>query len=195
MRFVGVALLAAGCATAGNGNGNGSGNPDAPSGIIDAPMQVLDAPKLVDAPSQATCNSGATCSAAMSLGSVSGDTGNDTKTGSGYESAWFTVRVTEDDSSPIGAPMNLTVNLTSPPGVNFDLYLYVNSGSDAVECSTASSQSTNTGTSDQAHISWGESGTFSNGADDGRTVSIEVRPVSGTCASSSMFQLTAYGDL
>ena len=37
MRFIGLALLAAGCATAGNGNGNGSGNPDAPSGVIDAP--------------------------------------------------------------------------------------------------------------------------------------------------------------
>lgn len=193
MRFVGLALLAAGCATAGNGNGNGQ--TDAPPGGIDSPMQVNDAPKLVDAPSQATCNSGAVCSGAMDIGSVSGDSGNATVQSSGYESAWFKVRVTEDDSSPFATPMNLTVNLTSPPGVNFDLYLYVNGGSDVVECSTASGQSMNTGTTDQAHISWGESGTFSNGTDDGRTVSIEVRPVSGTCAATSMFQLVVYGDL
>jgi hypothetical protein len=195
MRFVGLALLATGCATAGNGNGNGSGNPDAPSGVIDAPMQVIDSAKLVDAPSQATCNSGAMCSGAMDIGSVSGDSGNATVQASGYESAWFKVRVTEDDSNPFGVPMNLTVNLTSPPGVNFDLYLYVNSGSDVVECSTSAGQSMNTGTTDQAHISWGETGTFSNGTSDTRTVSIEVRPVSGTCAASSMFQLIVYGDL
>ena len=85
----------------------------------------------------------------MDLGSVSGDTGNATVTGSGYESAWFKVRVTEDDSSPFATPMKLTVNLTSPPGVNFDLYLYVNSGSDVVECSTASGQSMSTGTADR----------------------------------------------
>ena len=45
-----------------------------------------------------------------------------------------------------------------------------------------------------AHRRGAESGTFSNGNDDGRTVSIEVRPVSGTCAASSMFQLVVYGD-
>jgi len=193
-----LALALAGCATAGNGNGNGSGmgHPDAPGGgPMDAPMEIFDAPKQVDAPSQATCNSGAMCSGAMSLGTVSGDTGNATVQGSGYESAWFSVRVTEDDSSPFATPMNLTVQLTSPSSTNFDLFVYVNSGTDAVECSNVSGSSTNTGTTDQAHISWGESGTFSNGNDDSRTVSIEVRPVSGMCSSSNMFQLVVFGDL
>ena len=139
MRFVGLALLAAGCATAGNGNGNGhgSGTPDAPMQIFDAPMQMIDAPALVDAPSQATCNSGAMCTGAMDLGTVSGDTGNATVQGSGYESAWFKVRVTEDDSGPFGVLMSMTAQLTSPPGVNFDLYVYVNSGCDVVECTTS----------------------------------------------------------
>jgi hypothetical protein len=91
--------------------------------------------------------------------------------------------------------MNLTVNLTSPTTANFDLFLYVNTGSDVTECNTVSASSTNTGTSDQAHLSWGESGTFSNGNDDSRTVSIEVRPVSGNCSASDMFTLVVYGDL
>ena len=187
-----LAVLLVGCATAG-----APGNPkaDAPPGQGDAPNQQFDAPKQIDAPMQATCNSGMTCAQAMSVGTVSGDTGNDTKTAMGYESAWFNVRVTENDSSVFATPMNLTVNLTSPTGVNFDLYLYVNSGSDVTECTNVSAMSTMTGTMDQAHISWGESGTFSNGADDSRTVSIEVRPVSGTCSSANQFTLVVYGDL
>jgi hypothetical protein len=195
MRPVVLTLALAACATAGSPNGNGSGQLDAPLSQIDAPKQFFDAPKQIDAPSQATCNSGAVCTGAMDLGSVSGDSGNATVQGSGYESQWFKVRVTEDDSGPFGTPMNLTVNLTSPTQVNFDLFLYVNTGSDVVECSTPSAQSTNTGTTDQAHLQWGETGTFSNGNDDGRTVSIEVRPISGTCAAGSTFQLVVYGDL
>ena len=187
-----LALFLVGCATAG-----APGNPqsDAPPQQRDAPMQQIDAPKSIDAPSQATCNSGITCAQAMSVGTVSGDSGNDTKTAMGYESAWFNVRVTEDDSNPFGVPMNLTVNLTSPAGENFDLFLYVNTGSDVIECTTPSASSTMTGTSDQAHISWGENNTFSNGNDDNRTISIEVRPISGTCAASNMFTLVVYGDL
>jgi hypothetical protein len=193
MRPVVLTLALAACATAGSPNGNGK--VDAPPAQIDGTNEINDAPRQLDAPQQATCNSGAMCSGAMDLGTVSGDSNNDTVQGTGYESQWFKVRVTENDSSPFATPMNLTVNLTSPPGVNFDLYLYVNSGTDAVECTTAGAQSMNTGSTDQAHLSWGESGTFSNGNDDSRTVSIEVRPVSGTCAASSTFQLVVYGDL
>jgi hypothetical protein len=104
------------------------------------------------------------------------------------------VRATEDDSSVFGTSMALTVQLTSPPGTNYDLFLYINTGSDTVACTNVSASSTSTGTADQAHLSWGESGTFSNGDDDGRTVSIEVRPVSGTCTPGATYQLTVIGD-
>ncbi|MBV8756371.1 MAG: hypothetical protein JO257_03785 [Deltaproteobacteria bacterium] len=188
-----LALVLVGCATAG-----APGNPKADASQqqqMDAPHQQFDAPKSIDAPSQATCNSGMTCAQAMSVGTVSGDTGADSKTAMGYESSWFNVRVTENDSSVFATPMNLTVNLTSPTGVNFDLYVYVNTGSDVTECTTVSGQSMMTSGTDQVHLSWGESGTFSNGADDSRTVSIEVRPVSGSCSSGSQFTLVVYGDL
>lgn len=193
MRFVGLALLAAGCATA--GNGNGTGQTDAPAGVIDAPMQVIDAPKPVDAPSQATCDSGAVCSAAMDLGTVDGDQGNGTAQASGYESAWYKIHLNEGDSSVFAAGMSATVQLTSPAGVNFDLFVYESSDATSIECTTTAGSSTNTGTSDQVHLTWGESGTFSNNLDDSRNLTIEVRPISGTCAASSMFQLVVYGNL
>jgi hypothetical protein len=83
MRCV-LALSLVGCATAGSPS-----NPqaDAPGGKHDAPIQQIDAPKSIDAPAQATCNSGMTCAQAMSVGTVNGDAGNDTKTAMGYDSA------------------------------------------------------------------------------------------------------------
>lgn len=184
-------LFASACATA--GQPTGSGPADAPV-TLDSP-KLIDAPIMIDAPAQSVCTSSATCAGATDLGSVSGDTGNATVTGSGYQSAWYKVRVTEDDSGVFGVPMNMTAQLTSPPGTNYDVYVYVNGGSDVVECSNASASGTSTGTTDQAHVSWGESGTFSNGNDDSRTVSIEVRPVSGPCSASSTYTLVVFGDL
>lgn len=192
MRCVGLLLLASACATA--GQPTGSGPADAPNNTVDAPVQKLDAPIMIDAPSQSACASGATCAGSMDLGSVSGDSGNPSVTGAGYQSAWYKVRVTEDDSSPFANDLAILVQLTSPPGTNYDVYVYVNSGSDVVECTSVAGSGTSTGTTDQARVSWGESGTFSNGNDDGRTVSIEVRPVSGPCSSASQYQLVVFGD-
>lgn len=187
-----LALVLVGCATAGSPS---NPKPDASKPPqADAPRPI-DAPVQIDAPPNATCNSGITCAQAMNIGQVDGDQNNDTKTAMGYESAWFSVRVHEGDSSVFAAPMAVTVNLTSPAGENFDLYLYMNAGTDVTECSSVSASSTNTGTTDQARLTWGESGTFSNGADDSRTLSIEVRPVSGTCSAANQYTLVVYGDL
>jgi len=186
VRFVGLLLLGA-CAEATTATSQSA---------IDAPVTPIDSPKLIDAAPDAPasmCPSSATCAAATDLGSVSGDTGADTKTASGYQSAWYRVRVTEDDSSVFGVALRLTVRLTSPPGTNYDLYLYVNEGSDVIECTTLKGSSTATGTADSSSISWGE-GTVANGADDSRSVSIEVRPVSGPCTASQPYQLLVLGD-
>jgi hypothetical protein len=192
VRWSGLLLFASACATA--GQPTGSGPADAPSGTVDSPRQFFDAPAMVDAPAS-LCTSSATCSGAMDLGSVSGDTGNASVTGSGYQSAWYRVRVTEDDSSPFGVQLAATVQLTSPPGTNYDVYVYLNTGSDVVECTSVAASGTSTGTTDQARVTWGESGTFSNGNDDSRNLSIEVRPVSGPCSASAQYQLVVFGDL
>lgn len=193
MRHLLLALALSGCAVAGGKSQPVQG--DAPPVPGDAPVVRSDAPPPIDAPAQMMCTSTATCATAMALGSVSGDTGNASLQASGYQSAWYQVRVTEDDSGPLATPMQLNAQLTSPAGTNYDLYLYVNTGSDVVECTTASTSSTSTGPSDVAHLTWGETGTFANGADDSRTVSIEVRPVSGSCAPGATYQLTVTGDM
>lgn len=188
-----LALGLVGCATAGSPS---NPMPDSSNQQhLDGPVQKMDAPVQMDAPSQATCDSGMTCAQAMNIGQVDADQNSDTKTAMGYESAWFSVRAHEGDSSPFAAGMKLTINLTSPAGENFDLYAYVNTGTDVTECTTVSGQSTNTSGTDQVQLRWGESGTFSNGNDDSRTVSIEVRPVSGTCSAGNQFTLVVYGDL
>jgi hypothetical protein len=189
-------LLASACATAGQPSGGGP--VDAPP-IVDSPRQDIDAPPMtdamIDAPQQDLCTSSATCAGAMDLGSISGDDTTSSVTASGYQSAWYKVRVTEDDSSPFANDLSILAQLTSPPGTNYDVYVYVNTGSDVVECTTPRASGTSTGTTDQAPLTWGESGTFSNGNDDSRTVSIEVRPVSGPCSASAPYQLVVFGDL
>ena len=189
MRWALVGLAVAGCARAGT-----QAQLDAPP-ARDALVVPADAPRAIDAPEQSQCTSTSTCATATPLGAISGDTGNAMVMASGYQAAWYQVRVTENDSGVFGVPMNVTAQLTSPAGTNYDLYLYVNAGSDVVECTTPTAMSMNTGTTDQAHLTWGETGTFANGSDDSRTVSIEVRPVSGPCTPGATYQLVVTGDL
>lgn len=186
-----IVVLSGACAEAGKA-GNGSGD----AGAIDARVPV-DAPKSIDAPmidgASNTCATAATCLTAVDLGSVSGDTGATTRTASGYQAAWYKVRVTEDDSDVFGIKLSATIRLTSPAANNYDVFVYVNTGSDVVECTTPSGTQSPSGTVDSTYIIWGE-GTLSNGSDDDRTVSIEVRPVSGTCDAAQPWQLAVTGN-
>lgn len=135
-----------------------------------------------------------TCAGGRAIGTVSGDTGSTTASGAGATSEWLTVRVTEDDSSVFGTKLKAKVTLTSPPGTNFDLFLYVNTGSDTRECTSVTAQSTQpAGVADTASLSWGE-GAVSNGSDDSRTVSIEVRNVSGACDPNATWSVQVHGN-
>ena len=141
-----------------------------------------------------SCASPNTCVGATDLGSISGDTGADTKTGQGSGSQWFKVRVTENDNGVFAVPLIAKAELTSPPGTNFDVYLYVAGSLSGQECSAVSASSTSTSNFDSAKVEFGESGTFSNGSDDSRTVTVEVRWVSGTCSPTAKWSLTVRGD-
>ena len=90
--------------------------------------------------------------------------------------------------------MQLTAQLTSPASENYDVFTYVNGGTDVIECNTPTGTASTSGTTDTLAIHWGESGTFSNGNDDSRTVSIEIRPIGTTCSSSQLWQLSVRGD-
>lgn len=189
---VAAALLGGACAEAGKPGSGGTGD----AGAIDARVQV-DAPQAIDAAmidgASTACATAATCPTATDLGSVSGDTGAQTKSANGYQSAWYKVRVTEDDSDVFGIKLSATIRLTSPAASNYDVFVYLNTGSDVVECTTPSGTLTMNGTAEERYIIWGE-GSFSNGNDDGRTVSIEVRPISGPCDASQPWQLVVIGD-
>jgi hypothetical protein len=196
-RLLVVGSVLAGCASA---TAPGGEPPGDDTGHIDAPLSI-DAPLTFDAapdapPMGTSCASVNTCPAAMALMSVSGDSGSPVVTATDYRSTWFSVRVSEDDEDIFAVPMGIRAQLTSPMGSNFDLFVYVNTGSDVVSCTTPSASSTmGAGAVDSALVTWGESGTFSNGDDDDRTVSIEVRAAaSTTCAASAPWQLTVYGN-
>ena len=141
----------------------------------------------------AACASPNVCTGATDLGSVSGDTGSGVKTAQGSGSQWFKIRVTEDDSNVFGLSLLAKAELTSPPGTNFDLFLYLPGGSSGQECSAVAQSSTNTG-ADTAKLEWGETGTLSNGSNDDRTMTVEVRWVSGTCSPSAKWSLTVRGN-
>lgn len=114
------------------------------------------------------------------------------KTAQGSGSQWFKVRVSEDDSDVFGVSLLMKAELTSPPGTNFDVFLYLAGGTSGQSCSGVSQSSTSTGP-DTAKLEWGE-GTISNGSDDDRTVTVEVRWVSGTCSPTAKWSLTVRGN-
>lgn len=146
-------------------------------------------------PSGSSCAAPNTCAGATHLGAVSGDTGADVKTASGSTSQWFTIDVTEDDNSLFGMSLWFTATLTSPPGTNFDLFLYLPEKAGARECSAVSASSTSTSDTDALPVEWGESSSgLSNGSNDGRTMTVEVRHVSGTCNPSQKWSLKLEGN-
>ncbi len=188
-----AALFVAACAQA---SMPGSGlPPDASGNKVDAPRAIDSFTPMVDAPAGDLCASAATCTAAVNLGGVSGDTGEDMLMASGYQAAWYSLRVTENDSGVFGVPQELLTELTSPASEQYDLFVYVNTGSDVVDCTTATGSITTSGTTESSDLSWGETGTFSNDADDSRTVSIQIVPKAGTCSQASPWQLVVYGDI
>ena len=183
-----VVAFIAGCATAESGGSADAGRDGSP-GTIDAP---IDAP--TDAAMTMTCAGTATCQTATMLGNVSGDSQNQKLTASGYQGAWYRVRVSEDNSGIGGLSLRVAAKLTSPTAPMFDVFVYVNTGSDVVECSTTTGSVSTTGMTKQVRAEWGE-GTISNGSDDGRNVSIEIRPLMTTgCSPTATWQLEVEGN-
>jgi hypothetical protein len=141
----------------------------------------------------ATCHSSNACTTAITLGTVSGDTGNETLTRQGSNAAWFRVRVTENDNTISGVPMHVLVRLNPPAGEDFDVFVYVNPDTDTLECASSSGVATTIGAMKQVRASWGED-VVPDGIDDSRDVSIEIRPRSATCAPGAQWQLVIQGN-
>jgi hypothetical protein len=178
-------VVAAGCARA-SAPGQASD-----AAIGDSAHHANDAPRSIDAAS-AICTTNATCATAMALPGIGGDeSGAASSSASGYQAAWFSIRLSETDSSPLADPMSIVTTLTSPSGAAFDLLVYVNKGSDQVECTTPTGTVTTSGTSQSSNIKWGETGTIANGVDDSRTVSIQISPRAGdSCSPNATWSLS-----
>ena len=128
------------------------------------------------------------CTAATSLGSVSGDTGSGVKTATGNNSQFLQVTVTEDDSSLLSSKdPKVRITLTSTGG-NFDLYTYLGPSKGdggGIECSTIKASSTNPASSDDlVALTWNDNRPI-GGHDDTRVVSIEVRATMPSCEGAS----------
>lgn len=147
-----------------------------------------------DGGTSVSCASPNACLGAIMMTDVNGDTGADVSSSTGSTSRWMKVRVAENDSGVFGARMKLKLTLSSPPGTNFDMRVYLAGDGSSQKC-TGPDQTTNATTgADVTSVEWGESGTFSNGSDDDRTVTIEVFNVSGTCTATQNWTLIAEGN-
>jgi hypothetical protein len=156
-----------------------------------APVPVDSAPgdaPPADAGSPATCQSSDACATAKTLGTVSGDTGNQTLTASGTRAAWLRVRVTED-ASPSDGSMRVLAKLTPPAGEDFDVFVYVDPDMDTPACPSGTGTVTTSGPGKQVPASWRD--LF---YDASRNVSIEVRPRSASCSPTAKWQLVIEGN-
>jgi hypothetical protein len=196
MRPLGLSVVfLVGCASAGQPGPTGETDA-APPVRIDAAVKmdaaIADGP-IPDSMLPSMCMSTMNCQGATMLGTVSGDQPSTKLMMTGYQSAWFRVRVTEDYSDFPGLALRVQSRLTSPAGVNFDTFVYVNPNIDLVECAATTGTVTMNGNVDQVRAEWGE-GIIPNIFDDDRDVTIEVRPISGTCAPAAQWTLEVEGN-
>lgn len=137
------------------------------------------------------------CAAATSLGSISGDTGSGSKTATGSSGQWLQITVTENDSSLFSSKdLRAFFTLTSPPGENFDLFVYegkTKADGGGIECTTVSGSSTSTTSPETVSLTWTDHRPI-GGADDTRILSIEVRAVTPTCDPSASWSLLIEGN-
>jgi hypothetical protein len=194
--LIAVAALAAGCAQAGSPNAPA----DARGTTHDAPRETpMDAPAMTFMDAAMTgdsCTTTIACTTATALPQITGDDGGGTTTASatGYQAAWFSIRVAEEDSGFFGYPMSMLATLTSPASAMFDLYVYMPGDASSTDCSSPTGTATTSGSTESWTQEWGETGEFGNDSDDSRTVSIEVRPRAGiTCSATATWSLSIEG--
>jgi hypothetical protein len=147
-----------------------------------------------------TCASTTTCTTARTIGAIRGDVEGDVLDERGVASTWLSLNVNELADGIHGNAQKLVVELYSPTGANYDLYVYVDTTGEApsssISCNALGGQSINPSTqADRVAVSWGESsfGTGNN-ADDSRIVGIEIRHVDGPCDPTAKWQLIVRGN-
>ena len=136
----------------------------------------------------ATCSyaSPNACADAQLMQEINGDTGSDSRVVQGTTSKWFKINVHEGYN--LIGDLSYTATLESPPGMDFDLYVYPG---DAAGPDCAGTPIHATGNPESASDHWSDS----FGSQDDRYVAFEVRYISGTsCSATALWKLTVTGD-
>jgi hypothetical protein len=149
---------------AGGQGGSGAGDASGPGSCHDAPHP---------------------CTEAEDLGAINGDQGSMTVTATGSTSRWLALNVAEISYNSRNVSYRAT--LTSPPGVDWDLYVY-NGTVDGFDC--AAQPTVASGDPETVYKTWSDE----NGVDDSRIIGFEVRWVSGeACVDAAAWTLTVEG--
>ena len=128
-----------------------------------------------------------TCAGSDTMAAISGDKDSDTRIVKGITSKWFKVMVNEAVSSIISFPqLSYTASLTTPAGMDFDLFEY---DGDASTPSCSGNPKHALGNPESVSDSWGDTLNF----DDTRWLTLEVRYVSGEMCPSDQWTLTVKG--
>lgn len=117
------------------------------------------------------------CGGAEQLPAVSGDEGG-AANASGSGSKWFKVHVEETSSSVFEEDLSYSVTLTSPAGMDYDLYVRQGPQDGNQDCNSAEKKGTLSGGSESVSDGWDDDQGL-GGEDDSVWLSIEVRHLSG----------------
>jgi hypothetical protein len=180
-----AAALIALVACASNATNAGSGNSSSPDSAAGTTSPEIP------------CDAGATCTAAASLGTLSGDTEAGVLTAEGTTSSFVHVQVTEDNSDWGGRPLRLAAILTAPSTAGFELHAFfdVSPRNDAgLDCVDEVGRAVGTDGGSRLDLVWGDSDSGANGYDDGRTVALEVRHTAGACHADAPWHLELHGN-
>lgn len=181
--FTGAVGASTGGANTGGGQEPGNttggepntGGEDADANTGEAPASELDAGDL---PPEVVCRTEAlgSCASPTDLGEVIGNNKGDTITKSDIGSAWFRIKVRDDDSNGfVESAMGIGLTLRASDSVNFDLFLYRDGDA---SCSDDPFTSTKVSGEDALDHIWNAAGPDMG---ETRTLTIEVRQVSATC--------------
>lgn len=181
-----------GTPTNGTTGGTGSDNPDdydEGSSADDGEPEPLVAPE---------CENAGYCAAALGIGELAADQVGESVEYSAFVSKWLRLSARESLTGfdNLGAnPMHLEITLTSPPGEDFDLYVYMdaNSPPGSVCEALAGSSTAGVGETDTVVLDWGESGVAANNDSDDRYVVIEVRAARSRCYGAEYWSIEARG--
>jgi hypothetical protein len=103
---------------------------------------------------------------------------------------WLKLRVNEEETGITPVDLNVRATLVSPPGTNFDLYVYAGTPDEA-QCTAVTESSTLTQSNDIVALTWQEL-PFA-GTNDSVWVTVRVDHVSGSCVGVQ-WSLTIQGN-